>query len=48
MAAQKYLHKYYGERAEHRGNHSRRISGDAAIKYAEAFQRMLPQVVSGL
>jgi 4-oxalomesaconate hydratase len=48
MAAQSYLHTYYGQRAEHRGNHARRISGDQSIKQAEAFQRMLPVVVKGL
>jgi 4-oxalomesaconate hydratase len=48
MKAQKYLVRYYTERADHRGNHARRSSGNAAIKQAEAFQRVTPQVVSAL
>lgn len=48
MGAQSYLRQYYTERAGHRGNHARRIGGDAAIQYAEAFQRVLPQVVTEL
>jgi 4-oxalomesaconate hydratase len=48
MQAQKYLRQYYAERAEHRANHARRISGNAEIRYAEAFQRAVPQVVSTL
>lgn len=48
MKAQKYLQSYYAERAEHRANHARRSSGNAAIRQAEAFQRVTPQVVSAL
>jgi 4-oxalomesaconate hydratase len=48
MKAQAYLHTYYAQRAEQRGNHARRSSGDAAIRYAEAFQRVTPQVVREL
>jgi 4-oxalomesaconate hydratase len=48
MKAQKYLHTYYAERAEHRGNHARRSSGNQDIRQAEAFQRVTPQVVSNL
>jgi 4-oxalomesaconate hydratase len=48
MGAQEYLRQYYSERAEHRANHARRISGAKAIRYAEAFMRVLPQVVSAL
>ena len=48
MAAQAYLASYYEERAEQRGNHARRSSGNTAIEYAEAFQRVTPQVVSAL
>ena len=44
MGAQSYLRQYYSERAEHRANHARRISGRSDIKYAEAFQRELPVV----
>ena len=48
MKAQAYLQTYYGQRAEQRGNHARRSSGNNAIKYAEAFQRVTPQVVAAL
>jgi 4-oxalomesaconate hydratase len=48
MKAQSYLHAYYSQRAEQRGNHARRSSGNAAIRFAEAFQRVTPQVVSSL
>ena len=48
MKAQQYLQSYYAERGGHRGNHARRSSGDNAIRYAEAFQRVTPQVVASL
>ncbi len=48
MGAQGYLRQYYSERAEHRANHARRVSGRSDIKYAEAFQRELPIVVDAL
>lgn len=48
MKAQAYLHTYYAQRAEQRGNHARRSSGNAAVRFAEAFQRVTPQVVSAL
>jgi 4-oxalomesaconate hydratase len=48
MKAQRYLHTYYAERADHRGNHARRSSGNQDIRQAEAFQRVTPQVVSSL
>lgn len=48
MAAQQYLRQYYTEQAEHRANHARRASGQQGIRYAEAFQRVLPQVVTTL
>jgi 4-oxalomesaconate hydratase len=48
MKAQAYLQTYYAQRAEQRGNHARRSSGNSAIHYAEAFQRVTPQVVSEL
>ena len=48
MKAQAYLHTYYDQRAEQRGNHARRSSGNSAIRYAEAFQRVTPQVVDTL
>jgi 4-oxalomesaconate hydratase len=48
MASQQYLQTYYGQRAEQRGNHARRASGSSSVAYAEAFQRVLPQVVTEL
>jgi 4-oxalomesaconate hydratase len=48
MKAQAYLRTYYDQRAEQRGNHARRSSGNSAIAYAEAFQRATPQVVEAL
>ncbi len=48
MGAQSYLKDYYTELASRRGNHARRISGRQEIKQAEAFQRMLPWVVTSL
>jgi 4-oxalomesaconate hydratase len=48
MAAQKYMHEHYAERAEHRAFHARYATGDAGVRYAEAFQRVIPQVVRSL
>jgi 4-oxalomesaconate hydratase len=48
MEAQVYLHQYYSERAAHRAHHARYISGAKNIQYAEAFMRVLPQVVTAL
>jgi 4-oxalomesaconate hydratase len=48
MQAQAHLHAYYDALAERRGNHARRSSGSSAIQFAEAFQRVTPQVVDGL
>ncbi len=48
MKAQSYLQTYYAQRADQRGNHARRSSGNAEIRQAEAFQRVTPQVVSAL
>ncbi len=48
MQAQGYLMTYYAELAARRGNHARRISGNERVKFAEALQRTLPQVVSTL
>ncbi len=48
MAAQEYLRQYYAERDQHRANHARRVSGNNDVKYAEAFQRIFPQVVTAL
>jgi len=48
MKAQKYLQTYYAQRADQRGNHARRSSGNPDIRQAEAFQRVTPNVVSAL
>ena len=48
MAAQKYMHEHYAERAEHRAFHARYATGEAGVRYAEAFQRAIPQVVRSL
>jgi 4-oxalomesaconate hydratase len=48
MKAQKYLQTYYDQRADQRGNHARRSSGNQDIRQAEAFQRVTPNVVSAL
>jgi 4-oxalomesaconate hydratase len=48
MEAQKYLQTYYAQRAEQRGNHARRAPGGGEVRYAEAFMRVLPQVVDRL
>jgi len=48
MKAQQYLQTYYAQRADQRGNHARRSSGNQAIRQAEAFQRVTPQVVGSL
>jgi 4-oxalomesaconate hydratase len=48
MKAQKYLQTYYAQRADQRGNHARRSSGNQDIRQAEAFQRVTPNVVDAL
>ena len=48
MKAQQYLQTYYAQRAEQRGNHARRASGDSSVRFAEAFQRLIPQLVEQL
>jgi 4-oxalomesaconate hydratase len=48
MRAQRYLRTYYAERAAHRGNHARRASGRGEVRYAEAFKRVTPEVVTAL
>ncbi|CAI6328175.1 4-oxalmesaconate hydratase [Bacillus subtilis] len=42
--AQQHLINYYGAKAELRGNHARRCSGNNEYKYAEAFTRFFPYV----
>ena len=44
MKAQAYLATYYTERAGHRGNHARRISGNQEVRQAEAVMRITPEV----
>ena len=44
--AQQHLIQYYGQKAELRGNHARRCSGNNAYKQAEAFSRFFPYVGS--
>ncbi len=48
MKSQAYLVGYYADLASRRGNHARRISGKENVKFAEALQRTLPQVVETL
>ena len=48
MKAQKYLQTYYAQRADQRGNHARRSSGNQEIRQAEAFQRVTPNVLASL
>ncbi|HEY6674170.1 MAG TPA: PIG-L deacetylase family protein [Rubrobacteraceae bacterium] len=48
MEAQKYMHKHYAERAKHRAFQARYATGDGEVRYAEAFQRAIPQVVRSL
>jgi 4-oxalomesaconate hydratase len=48
MAAQNYLQTYYTERAGHRANHARKVTGRSEIRHAEAFQRIVPNVVEAL
>ena len=48
MKAQQYLQTYYAQRADHRGNHARRATGDDAIRQAEAFMRVIPDAVAQL
>lgn len=45
MGAQQYLREYYSQRATQRANHARRISGNKKIQFAEAFQRVSPQII---
>ena len=48
MGAQGYLREYYSQRASQRANHARRICGDKEIKFAEAFQRVIPDGSQGI
>lgn len=48
MGAQKYLVDYYTELGGRRGNHARRISGQKQVKFAEAFQSMVPRITNSI
>lgn len=48
MRSQQYLQTYYAQRAEQRGNHARRVSGEGEIRQAEAFMRVVPNVAREL
>ena len=48
MKAQQYLQSYYAQRADQRGNHARRACGNDAIRQAEAFMRVVPDVLEQL
>ena len=44
MGSQEHLVSYYADLAERRGVQARRNGGPATIRYAEAYQRVFPQV----
>ncbi len=48
MEAQEHLWEYYTDLARRRGTQAARNSGRKTIKYAEAFQRVYPQVTEEL
>jgi len=48
MKAQSHLVGYYDQLAARRANHARRSGGAKSIEYAEAFQRVTPQIVASL
>jgi 4-oxalomesaconate hydratase len=48
MEAQEHLWEYYTDLARRRGVQAARNSGRAGIKYAEAYQRIYPQVTDDL
>ena len=48
MKSQQYLQTYYAQRAEQRGNHARRVSGDQEVRQAEAFMRVVPNLAREL
>ena len=48
MEAQEHLWEYYTDLAKRRGTQAVRNSGRRGIKYAEAYQRVYPQVTSEL
>jgi len=48
MEAQEHIWQYYTDLAQRRGTQAARNSGRKEIKYAEAFERLYPQVTSDL
>ncbi len=48
MKAQEHLWEYYTDLAKRRGTQAARNSGNLAIRYAEAFERVYPQVTETL
>jgi len=48
MEAQEHLWEYYTDLARRRGTQAVRNSGNKAIQYAEAYQRLYPQVMGEL
>ena len=48
MEAQGHLWKYYTDLGSRRGTQAVRNGGHKSIKYAEAFQRVYPQVTDQL
>jgi 4-oxalomesaconate hydratase len=48
MEAQTHLWQYYTDLGRRRGTQAVRNGGDKSIKYAEAFQRVYPQVTCEL
>ena len=48
MEAQRHLWEYYTDLGKRRGTQAVRNGGDRSIKYAEAFQRVYPQVTEEL
>jgi 4-oxalomesaconate hydratase len=48
MAAQEHLWEYYTELAHRRGTQAVRNGGPSSIRYAEAYQRIYPQVAEDL
>jgi 4-oxalomesaconate hydratase len=48
MEAQEHLWEYYSDVARRRGTQAVRNSGNKSIKYAEAYQRIYPQVTDRL
>jgi len=48
MKAQGHLLDYYSEVSKRRGSQAVRNGGKKGIKFAEAFERVYPQVIEGL